>query len=122
VPPERARRRPLDHAHPLRSHAACAGAPALNIPLLPAAFICKAELGPATSTRGDRFSLQLTPSEMRVLMAIVDVGGVAEIAPCSAFPRPPSDHLQHVFEKTGTQRQADLVKLVAGYMSPIAGS
>jgi Bacterial regulatory proteins, luxR family len=29
-------------------------------------------------------------------------------------------HLQHVFEKTGTQRQADLVKLVAGYMSPLA--
>jgi hypothetical protein len=26
-----------------------------------------------------------------------------------------------VFEKTGTQRQADLVKLVAGYMSPLGG-
>jgi DNA-binding CsgD family transcriptional regulator len=24
-------------------------------------------------------------------------------------------HLHHVFEKTGTSRQADLVKLVAGY-------
>jgi hypothetical protein len=28
--------------------------------------------------------------------------------------------MQHVFEKTGTQRQAELVKLVAGYMSPLA--
>jgi DNA-binding CsgD family transcriptional regulator len=30
-------------------------------------------------------------------------------------------HLRHVFEKTGTNRQADLVKLVAAYMSPLAG-
>jgi hypothetical protein len=29
-------------------------------------------------------------------------------------------HLQHVFEKTGTNRQADLVKLVATYLSPLA--
>jgi len=29
-------------------------------------------------------------------------------------------HLQHVFEKTETSRQADLVKLVAGYSSPFA--
>ena len=29
-------------------------------------------------------------------------------------------HLQHVFDKTGINRQADLVKLVAGYMSPLA--
>jgi hypothetical protein len=28
--------------------------------------------------------------------------------------------MQHVFEKIGTQRQAELVKLVAGYMSPLA--
>jgi hypothetical protein len=31
-------------------------------------------------------------------------------------------HLQHVFEKTDTNRQADLVKLVAGYMSPLAAT
>jgi DNA-binding CsgD family transcriptional regulator len=29
--------------------------------------------------------------------------------------------LRHVFEKTGAQRLADLVKLVAGYMSPLGG-
>jgi len=28
-------------------------------------------------------------------------------------------HLGHVYEKTGTNRQADLVKLVAGFSSPI---
>jgi hypothetical protein len=29
--------------------------------------------------------------------------------------------LQRIFAKTGTSRQADLVKLVAGYMSPLGG-
>jgi DNA-binding CsgD family transcriptional regulator len=28
-------------------------------------------------------------------------------------------HLQHIFEKTETNHQADLVKLVAGYLSPL---
>ena len=28
-------------------------------------------------------------------------------------------HLQRVFEKTGTSRQSDLVKLVAGYINPL---
>jgi DNA-binding CsgD family transcriptional regulator len=28
-------------------------------------------------------------------------------------------HLQHVFQKTGMGRQAELVKLVASYMSPL---
>jgi DNA-binding CsgD family transcriptional regulator len=29
-------------------------------------------------------------------------------------------HLKHVFSKTGTNRQADLVKLIAGYANPLA--
>jgi DNA-binding CsgD family transcriptional regulator len=65
---------------------------------------------------------RLTPAEMRVLMMIVQIGGVPEIAPVLGISETTvKTHLQHVFEKTGTQRQADLVKLVAGYMSPLAG-
>jgi DNA-binding CsgD family transcriptional regulator len=30
-------------------------------------------------------------------------------------------HLHHLFEKTDATRQADLVKLVAGYSSPLVG-
>jgi DNA-binding CsgD family transcriptional regulator len=30
-------------------------------------------------------------------------------------------HLHHVFTKTGTRRQADLVKLVAGFSNPLVG-
>jgi len=29
-------------------------------------------------------------------------------------------HLARIFEKTGVKRQADLVKVVAGFMSPLA--
>jgi DNA-binding CsgD family transcriptional regulator len=30
-------------------------------------------------------------------------------------------HLSHLYEKTGAGRQADLVKLVAGFSNPIVG-
>jgi DNA-binding CsgD family transcriptional regulator len=64
---------------------------------------------------------KLTPSEMRVLMMIVQIGGVPEIAPVLGIAEATAKtHLQRVFEKTGAKRQADLVKLVAGYMSPLA--
>jgi DNA-binding CsgD family transcriptional regulator len=66
-------------------------------------------------------AFKLTPAEMRILMMIVQVGGVPEIARVLGISETTvKTHLQHVFEKTGTQRQADLVKLVASYMSPLA--
>jgi DNA-binding CsgD family transcriptional regulator len=63
----------------------------------------------------------LTPAELRVLFAIVEIGGVPEVAPVLGLSESTvRSHLQHLFEKTGTDRQADLVKLVAVYMSPLA--
>jgi DNA-binding CsgD family transcriptional regulator len=63
---------------------------------------------------------KLTPAEMRVLMAIVEVGGVPEVAPVLGVSETTvKTHLQRVFEKSGTNRQADLIKLVAGFMSPL---
>jgi len=68
-------------------------------------------------------AFKLTPAEMRVLMMIVQVGGVPEVAlVLGTSETTVKTHLQHIFAKTGTSRQADLVKLVAGYMSPLAGS
>ena len=65
---------------------------------------------------------KLTPTEMRVLMAIVQIGGVPEIAPVLGIAETTvKTHLARLFAKTDTSRQADLVKLVAGYMSPLAG-
>ena len=55
-----------------------------------------------------------------MLMMIVQLGGVPEVAPVLGISEPTvKTHLQHIFDKTDTKRQADLVKLVAGYMSPL---
>ncbi len=62
----------------------------------------------------------LTPAEQRVLAAIANVGGVPETAETLGVAESTvKTHLQRLFEKTGTSRQADLVKLLAGYVSPL---
>jgi DNA-binding CsgD family transcriptional regulator len=65
---------------------------------------------------------QLTPSELRVLLAIVEIGGVPEVAKALGISDTTvKTHLRHVFEKTSTTRQADLVKLVARFANPLVG-
>jgi DNA-binding CsgD family transcriptional regulator len=59
---------------------------------------------------------ELTPAELRVLFAIVEVGGVSQVAAVLGISEDTvKTHLRHVFAKTDTNRQADLVKLIAGY-------
>ena len=59
---------------------------------------------------------RLTPAELRVLFAIIEVGRVPEVADVLGISEATvKTHLHHVFEKTGATRQADLVKLIAGY-------
>jgi DNA-binding CsgD family transcriptional regulator len=66
-------------------------------------------------------AFDLTPTELRVLLAIVDVGGVPEVASALGIASSTvKTHLGRVYDKTGTARQADLVKLVAGFTSPLA--
>lgn len=61
----------------------------------------------------------LTPSELRVLLAIVEVGGVQGTAEALGIGEATvKTHLHRLFRKTGAARQADLVKLVAGFASP----
>ncbi|HEY4985377.1 MAG TPA: helix-turn-helix transcriptional regulator [Bradyrhizobium sp.] len=65
-------------------------------------------------------SFRLTPTELRVLLAIVEVGGVSNVADAlGVADSTVKTHLGRVFEKTGTTRPADLVKLVAAYASPL---
>jgi DNA-binding CsgD family transcriptional regulator len=67
-------------------------------------------------------TFKLTPTELRVLLAIVNVGGVPEVAEALGVASTTiRTHLGRLFGKTGTTRQADLVKLVAGYVTPLAG-
>jgi DNA-binding CsgD family transcriptional regulator/PAS domain-containing protein len=87
-----------------------------------AVFVRKAALDLPSPLETIANLYKLTPAELRVLMAIVEVGGVPEVAPVLGISETTvKTHLQRVFEKTGAKRQADLVKLVAGYMSPLGG-
>jgi DNA-binding CsgD family transcriptional regulator len=59
---------------------------------------------------------KLTAAELRVLFSIIDAGGASEVAEVLGISEATvRTHLHRLFEKTGTVRQADLVKLVAGY-------
>jgi DNA-binding CsgD family transcriptional regulator/PAS domain-containing protein len=64
----------------------------------------------------------LTPTELRVLLAIVEVGGVPEVAVALGVAETTvKTHLGRLFVKTGAGRQADLVKVVAGFATPFGG-
>jgi DNA-binding CsgD family transcriptional regulator len=63
---------------------------------------------------------KLTPTELRVLLAIVEVGGVPEVAETLGVAvSTVRTHLTRLFEKTDTNRQVDLVKLVARFTNPL---
>jgi DNA-binding CsgD family transcriptional regulator len=63
---------------------------------------------------------RLTPTELRVLLAIVEAGGIRETAESLGIAETTAKtHLAHLYAKTGASRQADLVKLVAGFASPL---
>lgn len=86
-----------------------------------ALFVRKATLAVPSAPQAIVSAFKLTPTELRVLLAIVEVGGIPEVA--SAFGVADTTvrtHVSRLFEKTGTSRQADLVKLVAGYATPLS--
>jgi DNA-binding CsgD family transcriptional regulator len=63
---------------------------------------------------------KLTPTELRVLLAVVEVGGVPEVAEALGVAATTvKTHLGRLYVKTGCRRQADLVKLVAGFCNPL---
>jgi DNA-binding CsgD family transcriptional regulator len=65
-------------------------------------------------------TFKLTPAELRVLLGVVEVGGAPEVAEALGIAASTvTTHLKHLYAKTGTSRQADLVKLVAKFSSPL---
>lgn len=86
-----------------------------------AVFVRKAELELPSTPEIIARRYRLTPSELRVLLAVIEVGGVPEVAEALGIADTTvKTHLGSIYAKTGTSRQADLVKLAAGFASPLA--
>jgi DNA-binding CsgD family transcriptional regulator len=85
-----------------------------------AVFVHQASLETPSSMETLSKLYKLTPSELRVLAAVSEVGGVSAVAEVVGITEATvKTHLQHLFAKTGTNRQTDLVKLVATHASPL---
>ena len=74
---------------------------------------CGHERDAPVDAMAKRYSL--TTGEMRVLEAVLKVNGVRAVAQhLGLSPATVKTHLHHLFRKTGTSRQSDLVKRVVG--------
>jgi DNA-binding CsgD family transcriptional regulator len=105
---------PLTSGARRRAHMAYAAVAAL--------FVHRAALETPSPPEAIAKTYRLTPTELRVLLAVVEVGGVPEVAEAlGVSTETVKTHLGRVYAKTGAHRQADLVKLVAGFSSPLAG-
>ncbi len=83
-----------------------------------AIFIHKASLEARSPPVAIAEAYGLTMAELRVLFAIVEIGGVPEVADALGIAvSTVRTHLGRVYDKTTAARQADLVKLVAGFSS-----
>jgi DNA-binding CsgD family transcriptional regulator len=87
-----------------------------------ALFVQKAALATSSPPEAIAKTYRLTPMELRILLAIVEVGGVPEVAEALGIGESTvKTHIGRLYEKTGARRHADLVKLFAGYTSPLQG-
>jgi DNA-binding CsgD family transcriptional regulator len=85
-------------------------------------FVQKAALATRSPPEVIAKAYRLTPMELRVLLAIFEVGGVPQVAEVLGIAESTvKTHLKRLYEKTGARRQADLVKLFASYTSPLLG-
>ena len=81
-----------------------------------AVFVAKATFEGSPCPEIIRRAYGLTPTELRVLLAIVESGGVPQVAAALGIANSTvRTHLGRLFSKTGTSRQADLVKLVVSF-------
>jgi DNA-binding CsgD family transcriptional regulator len=105
------------HVLPLSSGARLAAG--ARYAAIAALFVREAEIDVPGAISAAAQLYGLTPAEERVLRGIVDVGGITAVAAMlGASPSTVKTHLEHVFKKTGTNRQAELVKLIAGFDNP----
>lgn len=85
-----------------------------------AVFIRKAAIEAPSPPEAIAKHYGLTPTELRVLLSIVQIGGVRETADALGIGEATvKTHLHRLFSKTGSTRQADLVRLVGGFANPL---
>jgi len=83
-------------------------------------FVSKAAIDTIVAPDLIRKLFKLTPAELRVFLSIIEVGGVPDVAKSMGVAETTiKTHLARIFTKTGTKRQADLVRLVAAFTPPI---
>jgi len=103
---------PLTSAARRQAKASCAAVVAL--------FVQKADLETSSAAELVAKAFNLTASELRVLLAVVEMGGVSDVADALGIAQATvKTHLHRLFRKTGTARQAELVRLVAGFANPL---
>jgi DNA-binding CsgD family transcriptional regulator len=106
------------HVLPLKSVIRTASPPSLGAAA--AVFVRKVELDGQSYGALVARAYGLTPAESRVMLAIVEVGGVPETSErLGVAETTVKTHLYRVFSKTGASRQADLVKLAAAFSDPL---
>ena len=83
-----------------------------------AVFVRRAELELKSPIEVATAHYHLSHAEVRVLYSLLEIGGIAASAETLGISEATvKTHLQHIFDKTGTSRQVDLVKLVAGLVN-----
>jgi DNA-binding CsgD family transcriptional regulator len=86
-----------------------------------ALFVQPARFNPPSIPQTLARAFNLTPAELRVALATLSHDRVADVAETLGVAEPTvKTHLSRVFAKTDTRRQADIVKLVAAFSSPLA--
>jgi DNA-binding CsgD family transcriptional regulator len=106
------------HALPLTSGARRTAGAAFAAAV--ALFIRRTALPASSAPQVMARAFGLTPTELRVLLAVVEVDGISKVAEnLGMSPSTVKTHLSRVFQKTGVARQADLVRLVEGYSTPL---
>jgi DNA-binding NarL/FixJ family response regulator len=86
-----------------------------------ALFVRKASAETPSPLAGFAQLYNLTDRELNVLLAIVEVGGVPAVASVLGLSKTTvKSYLKSIFAKTGTRRQADLVKIVVGLANPFS--
>lgn len=85
-----------------------------------ALFIQPARFDPPSVPEGLATAFELTPAELRVALATIRFDKVADVANHLGLSEATvKTHLAHIFSKTDTRRQADIVKLIAAFASPL---